>query len=268
MAFSLGQLRDANRAAARGWTPEQEEQTFQDLAARYAATALESRTEEDIANFRRWLDMDVKVSGKTGGRALDLGAGEGRSTQRLRELGFDAIGVERSPVVAARAPEGLVIVGDAQDIPVEDASMDLVICNSLVEHVLDPDRVLRELRRVLTPGGVCILHTTNRMHWQTGEINFPIFQWLPARVRAIIWHMSGRTHISPHYFTYSGLTKRAEAVGFRVTSPLTVRGTVQHGGWKGLLVRLAYGTPVGRFALCVRFGVVELHLWAPDGTRR
>lgn len=255
-------LKNANRAAKRGWTPDEEEEAFLALAARYAETALAGRTQADIDEIYQWLDADVAASGLTAGSALDLGAGEGKSTQRLIDLGFTATGVERSPLLASRAPEGLVIVGNAQEIPLPDASQDLVVCNSLLEHVLDPKAVLLEIRRVMTPQGVCILHTTNRAHWRTGEIRFPFFQWMPTRVRAWLWHMSGRTHISPHYFTYPSLTSLARECGFEVDSPLDVRAP-ERDGMKGFLIRAIFGfyrTSPGQLWLKVKSSVVELHL--------
>ena len=48
---------------------------------------------------------------------------------------------------------GQEYVCDLADIPVPDGSFDLVFCSQTLEHVTDPVRVLKELRRVLKPGG-------------------------------------------------------------------------------------------------------------------
>lgn len=45
------------------------------------------------------------------------------------------------------------LVGDAHDLPLNDNSVDTVICNAVLEHVHDPYRVAAELKRVLKPGG-------------------------------------------------------------------------------------------------------------------
>ncbi len=49
--------------------------------------------------------------------------------------------------------------GTAEAIPVADASYDLVLCTQTLEHVDDPARVVRELRRVVAPGGRVLVST-------------------------------------------------------------------------------------------------------------
>lgn len=46
------------------------------------------------------------------------------------------------------------VVGDAHNIPLNDATVDSVICNAVLEHVRDPQHVAAELMRVLKPGGM------------------------------------------------------------------------------------------------------------------
>jgi ubiquinone/menaquinone biosynthesis C-methylase UbiE len=98
-------------------------------------------------------------------RLLDVGCGPGSIT-----IGFarvltpgEVMGLDREPsaVEAARAlvsDRHLVNlrfeVGMAEALPFPDASFTAVFAHTLLEHVPDPSRVLREMRRVLAPGGV------------------------------------------------------------------------------------------------------------------
>lgn len=76
-----------------------------------------------------------------GSRILDVGAG-GR---RIRP---DVVTLDACP-----GPE-VDIVSDLHEVPIEDGVFDAVICTGTLEHVADPWQAVREIHRVLTPGGI------------------------------------------------------------------------------------------------------------------
>ena len=99
------------------------------------------------------------------GRALDAACGTGRHAQRLCELGHDVVGVDTSPEMLARAaanaPSAAFIRADLREVPAADARFDLVICGLALSHLDDIAPALRELARVLRPGGrmvISVLH--------------------------------------------------------------------------------------------------------------
>jgi SAM-dependent methyltransferase len=104
---------------------------------------------------------------------VDFGAGRGRQAddpvpyrRRLRELrgpGRTVIGVDVDPVVTTnpRVDDGRVIEPDGR-IPVDDASVDLVVSEWTFEHVADADRAAAELDRILRPGGWLCAMTPNK----------------------------------------------------------------------------------------------------------
>jgi ubiquinone/menaquinone biosynthesis C-methylase UbiE len=51
------------------------------------------------------------------------------------------------------------IVADAHNLPFKDGEFEMVLCTEVLEHVLDPKKVIAELNRVLVPGGILILTT-------------------------------------------------------------------------------------------------------------
>jgi ubiquinone/menaquinone biosynthesis C-methylase UbiE len=207
--------------------------------------------------------VDVAVDyiyGPKKGTAIDVGAGEGWATSYLRELGFDATGVERSPDVAARAPEGLVLVGNAQALPVPDASQDFVLCNSILEHVLDPDQVMDEIARVLKPGGTAVLTTTNRWHPTTGEIEIPLYPYLPRRLKDRLWQRSGRKHITPHFFTYGQLREMAAERGLRCDTTVDLVLAKHRPGLKNAVAGAVAKVPGGTWLLEAAVGVVKVRL--------
>jgi SAM-dependent methyltransferase len=90
-----------------------------------------------------------------GPRLLDVGGGTGNYAAALRDEGWEPVVCDRSPDMLARArAKGLETVeADAEDLPFADASFDAVMCVSMLHHVPDRSRALREQRRVLRPGG-------------------------------------------------------------------------------------------------------------------
>lgn len=97
-----------------------------------------------------------KVSAPPGARLLDLGCGDGRITAALaRERGFRVVGLDSSAeMVRAAAARGLEVVeASANDIPLPDASFDVVFSNAALHWVDDHPSVVRHIARVLRPGG-------------------------------------------------------------------------------------------------------------------
>ncbi len=89
------------------------------------------------------------------GRAVDVGCGMGGNTAVLRDLGWQAVGVEYTDTGARiAAGRGIpVLRGDGRRLPVADASVDLVMSTDAWEHIDDDTAVARESARVLRPGG-------------------------------------------------------------------------------------------------------------------
>jgi len=84
---------------------------------------------------------------------LDLGAGTGKLTQRLLELGLDVIAVEPLDAMRALIPAGArALAGAAESIPLPDGSVDAVVVGQAF-HWFHADRALPEMARVLRPGG-------------------------------------------------------------------------------------------------------------------
>jgi SAM-dependent methyltransferase len=105
------------------------------------------------------------VSPLPAGRALDAACGTGRHSQLLVELGWDVVGVDATAgmldVAREKVPSADLRVGRMEALPLEDASVDLVVCALALTHVEDLGRVYAEFARVLRPGGRVI---TSDMH--------------------------------------------------------------------------------------------------------
>lgn len=95
-------------------------------------------------------------------RVLDLGAGTGKLTAVLLDLGLDVVAVEPSEQMRARIPaRAEVVAGSAESLPLPDGSLDAVLVGHAF-HWFDRAAALPELARVLRPGGTLGLLWNNR----------------------------------------------------------------------------------------------------------
>ena len=102
-------------------------------------------------------------------RVLEVGGGPGELSERIsRELGSEVVMVDSSPrmVELARARGVDAHVGDVQELPFGDGEFDCAVAAWMLYHVLDLDRGLSELKRVLQPGGRLVAVTNGREHMQ------------------------------------------------------------------------------------------------------
>jgi SAM-dependent methyltransferase len=114
------------------------------------------------------------VAGK---RVLDIACGEGYGAAALQKSGAaSVIGIDVSEGVCwhVRDRYGIdVRQGAAENIPLPDASVDVVVSFETIEHVPSPDRFLGECARVLAPTGRLVISTPNRnvYSWPGGMPN-------------------------------------------------------------------------------------------------
>lgn len=100
---------------------------------------------------------------------LDVASGEGYGAAILAGLARSVVGVEidQESVDHARAHYASdklhFLCGDAMALPLEDASIDLVVSFETLEHLADQARFLAEVRRVLRPSGMLLVSTPERM---------------------------------------------------------------------------------------------------------
>jgi SAM-dependent methyltransferase len=124
---------------------------------------------EDPEPFYRLLaaelaeDLDRRHGPLEGQTVVDLGCGPGFYTAALRDRGATVVPVDNSEEemrLAGEPPEG-AILADAGDLPFQDGTVDGVVCSNLLEHTPDAEAVVREIERVLRPGGWAYISWTN-----------------------------------------------------------------------------------------------------------
>jgi SAM-dependent methyltransferase len=115
---------------------------------------------EERADVGKFIGDDVRD-------VLEIGCGGGATARFLSERrGMRVVGVELNPAVAERASRWLerVIVGDVAEVELPESAFDLVLALELVEHLPEPEGVLRKLARAVRPGGRMLLSVPNVGH--------------------------------------------------------------------------------------------------------
>jgi ubiquinone/menaquinone biosynthesis C-methylase UbiE len=93
-------------------------------------------------------------------RLLDVGCGTGHHIARLRRRGYEIAGVDGSEEMLRHArannPGADIQFSDVDALPFPDASFDFILCIEVLRYLPDSSRCIREMARVLKPGGVCL----------------------------------------------------------------------------------------------------------------
>jgi SAM-dependent methyltransferase len=106
---------------------------------------------------RRWIVRRLLARYGAGAPMLDAGCGTGLN---LASMPPGSTGLDMNPrnlaLVRQRLPEHVAVEGDIEAMPFGDASFATVLCTEVLEHVPYPETALREIRRVLQPGGLLL----------------------------------------------------------------------------------------------------------------
>lgn len=125
----------------------------------------------ELARFyaKRFITISNALEGYSFKKVLDAGCGDGELGKMLKEQRHvDVYGVDISKKgVALANKKGLhARVGDiSAKIPFDRNTFDLVVASETIEHVVSPDIFLKEIHRVLRPGGKLLLTTPNLSSW-------------------------------------------------------------------------------------------------------
>lgn len=237
------------------------------LEQQSAAEALARLPEVEgrVAALRRRLAQHMDLP--AGARMLDVGAALGLYVGAWSRAGYEAVGIEpwgeavaASREIAREMGVDLEIVeGVAEDLPFEDASFDLVVAVSVLEHVKNPERVFAEAARVLRPGGGFYFYTTSALCPRQSEIRlFPAFPWYPPSLQKRImrwaaerhpWLVRGTENPAYHWFTPKATGRSLRRAGFRsVLDRWDLRLDAENESIGGLGARLAHATKRHRTA--------------------
>lgn len=177
--------------------------------------------------------LECNGPGIAEGAWLDVGCGSGGIAATLANKARLVTGIDPEPWSAwARemdAHSNLRLVtgrfdGDSSTIPA--FSIDVVVCNQVYEHVDDPLALLRNIHRVLVPGGICYFAGPNLLWPVEPHVFWPFVHWLPRKFAQLIMRSLGSRHASDldaWSWSYWRLTHAFRTAGFSFTSAIRER---------------------------------------------
>jgi ubiquinone/menaquinone biosynthesis C-methylase UbiE len=256
------QLEPQDRASAQiAWDHGSHQHFFDYYAEASQSAAAEQR-------FRSIQTKLLRIAAENGlpkyMNVADIGCGAGTQARLWAGLGHRVHGLDvNEPLIQLarqRAKEnGLEVsfeVGTATSLPWPDASMDVCLVPELLEHVKDWEACLNEAARVLKPGGVLYLSTTNVLCPVQEEFSLPLYSWYPPPLKRYCERLAVTTrpqianyakYPAVNWFSFYELRNYLRALGFRSldrfdlidrdTKPLRAR----------LLISLLRGSRLARF---------------------
>jgi len=191
------------------------------ILGKYGAVFRAERPHPRDPNYDEQLALLESLT--TPGRLLDVGAHAGFFLRRARERGWLVQGVEPSPTTAAlaRGQFGLdVKTGTLFEAAFPEGAFDVVTMLDVLEHIDQPRPLLREVARLLKPGGRLLVKVPN-VRYVLAKHYF--LRRVPGAVRDVF---DAREHLA--YYSHKTLTQLLEAVGFYVEL-LAIASPIQTG---------------------------------------
>lgn len=96
---------------------------------------------------------------------LDLGAGKGKAGYSFRDRASFVVGIDTDPNIKANRLISARIQADIGALPFQSGAFNLIYSDYVLEHVQEPITCIREVARVLAPGGYFIFRTPNLFHY-------------------------------------------------------------------------------------------------------
>ncbi len=150
-----------------------------------------------------------------GKKILELGCAAGYITRHLKERGCNVTAIEVDGEAAECAQpwcDKLIVHDLNQPGWVQEAGggFDTVLCGDVLEHLVQPETVLRQIKDLLVPGGRVIICLPNIAHIRVRlRLLFGKFEYAPAGIMDV-------THL--RFYTYKTARELIEGCGFRIVS--------------------------------------------------
>jgi len=205
-----------------------------------------SFSQQTLERFIRVRDLLLRLIGPdAANRALDVadvGCGAGSQDWLWARLGHRVFGLDVNEQLIELARKRTAeldavpsfVIGSATELPWSDRSMDVCLVPELLEHVADWQTVIHEAVRVVKPGGLLYLSTTNKLCPIQEEFDLPVYSWYPGFLKRRYERLAVTSrpelvtyakYPAVHWFTYFGLRNYLAPLGMRCMDRFDVMET-------------------------------------------
>lgn len=142
-------------------------------------------------------------------KILDIGCSFGLIIKKLAsEVGY-GVGVDIDQCGMRETADKVAFVrSDAECLPFPSSCFDIVICNHVYEHTDNPEQMLAEIERVLTPAGVCYFAGPNKFDLIEPHYGLAFLSWLPRTLADRYLRLAGRGEsYAEKPYSYSALKR-------------------------------------------------------------
>ena len=180
----------------------------------------------------RYLPAILDSSASVGIRMLEIGCGVGTDLARFARAGAATVGIDLAEVAVDLARTNFQLQGlagefhvmNGEELPWDNESFDFVYAHGVLQYTADPDRMVREIHRVLKTGGQAVLMMYNRRSW---------LHWMSRWVRVPLEHEDAPVYLRVTSSEFRRLLKPFREV--RIVPERFPVPTKLHGGLKALL---------------------------------
>lgn len=135
---------------------------------------------------------------KKRGRMLDIGCGDGQFLYSFKARGWEIYGIDPSENAYKIAKKNLgenVFKGELEDVYFSDCFFDIIALNHVLEHIVNPNKELGQIRRILKNDGILFLSTPNihsfqfkisREYWFALDLPRHLFLFSPKTLRMLL----------------------------------------------------------------------------------
>ena len=171
---------------------------WQQVPADYYQKGIEKNLLQRVWHTHKFNTFKKLVEQKSFSKILDVGCASGRMTSEIKKIFPKSIitGTDAYPAAIAYAkkkyPKINFIIADAHKLPFPSNSFDLVTCYETIEHLINPSKALKEIKRDLKKDGTAIVAM------DSGVLLFVIIWWLWEKIYGRVWKGA---HLHPLHHT-------------------------------------------------------------------